>query len=1117
MRTIAASLFVTALIALIGCSAGGGGDESACTPGDSKACTCNDGASGAQVCKSDGAGFESCDCSGSTQDVIGGDADANDAIAGDTKAETTPSDAEDPGDTQPEVPVDNVKPTVSITAPLDGEAVDGQVSVEVAATDDRGVAQVELAVNGALAKTLTSAPWIWTWDVSGLQGGPYTLRATAFDEAGNEAFDEVTVQVVGACGADGDCPPSSVSFITPVDGAEVCGVVTLEAAATDDQGVVKVVFSVDGVSFGVAESAPFQRDWDTSGVSSGVHVLRAEAFDATNQSAFAEVSVTVNNGGGGCDNDPNVKLVSPEVVEGDDAAYVTGVVEVKADASDDVGVTKVQFFVDNGLLFEDNSIPYKFGWDTGEFDEGVHTLKAIARDTSEQTATVQIQVTVDRTPPELEVGAPEDGAFYGDTLPLGASATDNFGVDRVVFALACAVESQELTLSEAPFETVLDTSAWASGDCIVTATVSDKAGLSAQDERSFSLDRPPLVAFVSPSAGQELNGPLTMQVDASDDLSQPDVTLAVDGAWAGTFSSDGSFNWTPPFVYGEHVLTATAQDGHGQESEASVTVLVDWPFVVEPQVCAPDCADLESLQELSGVVPFQVNAEDDAGAVASVDLFVDGAFAVQASESPFDLDWDSRVVGDGEHVLRFVATGITGATGDASVTMVVNNCDLDHDGYLAIGGDCEGSDCDDADATINPNAIDTLGDGIDQNCDAVDGVDSDGDGYLSEESGGFDCDDGDVLIHPCVDDLGGDGEDTNCDGEDILSCDDCDACTTDAAAGNACEHTPYIDGQACDDGDACTTGDVCTVGDCAGPGSLSCDDGDLCTLDGCEPVMGCVHEVDPASEGVSCSGGVCHEGFCCAPDCSGQECGDDGCGGSCGDCGLGESCDQGQCFLFIWKTIPAGTFKMGCSPGDSDCSSYEKPAFNVTVSSFEILETEVTEGQYFEIMGTNPSDNYNGIGGDDAPVEHVTWYEADEFCETIDAHLCWGVEWEYAARGGTTTKYYCGDSSMCLDGIAWYYDNSDDGPGRHKHDVKGRTPNAYGLYDMLGNIWEWTADWHPIAETKRVVRGGDFVSHANDLRVSRRNAYVPSYRYATIGFRCCRSLESISDIQALVN
>jgi len=333
----------------------------------------------------------------------------------------------------------------------------------------------------------------------------------------------------------------------------------------------------------------------------------------------------------------------------------------------------------------------------------------------------------------------------------------------------------------------------------------------------------------------------------------------------------------------------------------------------------------------------------------------------------------------------------------------------------------------------------------------------------------------------------------------------------------------------------------------------------------------------------------------CLPECQSKECGDDGCGGSCGNCAEDSECDvDGKCqyvpwcgngacqngedcetcpvdcgvccgngacddgetkqscpadceagcmpgesggmktegqYGVVWMNIPAGCFVMGCSPGDT-CGLQEKPPHEVVVSSFEMMETEVTEGQWAATVPGHPtpSCDIGGGGGGNSPVECVNWSEAKAFCETVDpkGRLCTEAEWEYAARAGTATKYYCGDDPGCLDGIAWFAANS----GGHKHDVKsgGKQPNTYGLHDMLGNVWEWVEDcWHGdydlnddgqgdwkvgypawtenCGSSARVCRGGTFEYTGAGLRVSVRNALGPSgVGYYDVGFRCCKTL-----------
>jgi formylglycine-generating enzyme required for sulfatase activity len=207
--------------------------------------------------------------------------------------------------------------------------------------------------------------------------------------------------------------------------------------------------------------------------------------------------------------------------------------------------------------------------------------------------------------------------------------------------------------------------------------------------------------------------------------------------------------------------------------------------------------------------------------------------------------------------------------------------------------------------------------------------------------------------------------------------------------------------------------------------------------------------------------------------------------------------------------IPAGTFAMGCSPGDSDCDGTETPGHQVTVKSFWMDATPVTSAAYFVKTRNNPS-HFNRCAF--CPVENVSWYDANRYCLEAKKRLPTEAEWEYAARGGTRGPQY--DD---LDLIAWYDDNS----GRKSHPVGQKKPNAYGLYDMLGNVWEWCSDWFdreyyktasandprgPDAGEHRVARGGSWVVCSRIVRASTRVSFEPDHRENSVGFRCVRDV-----------
>ncbi len=214
--------------------------------------------------------------------------------------------------------------------------------------------------------------------------------------------------------------------------------------------------------------------------------------------------------------------------------------------------------------------------------------------------------------------------------------------------------------------------------------------------------------------------------------------------------------------------------------------------------------------------------------------------------------------------------------------------------------------------------------------------------------------------------------------------------------------------------------------------------------------------------------------------------------------------------------IPAGTFQMGCSSEDAQCLPRENPPHAVRITKdFELGRYEVTQAQWQAVMGTNPSQ----FKGDALPVETVTWNDVQEFLKKLNARndgyqyrLPTEAEWEYAARAGTTGPHPGNPGE-----IAWSNDNA----GNKTHPVGGKKPNAWGLYDMVGNVWEWVQDSYdekyynggsttdpqgPASGAYKVLRGGSWYSLAARARVSFRNYEgAPGYRFnGEVGFRLLR-------------
>jgi formylglycine-generating enzyme required for sulfatase activity len=216
---------------------------------------------------------------------------------------------------------------------------------------------------------------------------------------------------------------------------------------------------------------------------------------------------------------------------------------------------------------------------------------------------------------------------------------------------------------------------------------------------------------------------------------------------------------------------------------------------------------------------------------------------------------------------------------------------------------------------------------------------------------------------------------------------------------------------------------------------------------------------------------------------------------------------------YVW--IAPASFMMGCSPGDTECDDFEKPLHQVTITKgFWIGQTEVTVGAFKRFAAAtgrqmpDAPDSTSGWANENMPIVNVSWDDAREYCTWAGGRLLTEAEWEYAARGGSTEARYGN-----IDEIAWYDSNS----GNRAHEVAQKRANGFGLFDMLGNVWEWVNDWYddkyyqnspsqdppgPTSGHARVLRGGSWSVYSEYVRVSGRNDYNPSTRVYYLGVRC---------------
>jgi sulfatase modifying factor 1 len=228
--------------------------------------------------------------------------------------------------------------------------------------------------------------------------------------------------------------------------------------------------------------------------------------------------------------------------------------------------------------------------------------------------------------------------------------------------------------------------------------------------------------------------------------------------------------------------------------------------------------------------------------------------------------------------------------------------------------------------------------------------------------------------------------------------------------------------------------------------------------------------------------------------------------------------------------IPAGTFLMGSPEGEEGRRDNETQ-HPVTISkAFYMQTTEVTQGQWKEVVGTEVLWKGRSLvkEGPNYPAAYVTWNDAVAYCKKLSEkegktyRLPTEAEWEYACRAGTETAWSFGDDEKNLGGYAWYRENALNAGEEYAHQVQSKKPNAFGLYDMHGNVNEWCHDYYeadyykqspakdptgPTSGSFRVLRGGAWSNGTHGLRSARRGLVVAGRYYFYDGFRVVRELD----------
>lgn len=549
------------------------------------------------------------------------------------------------------ITIDNELPSVSLSAPANGDNLKGTVAVSAVAADNAGVVKVEFYVDGSMVSSDSAAPYSFNLNTALQSDGSHVLTARAYDAAGN-------VRMSAAINAIVDNAAPSVSITNPLSGAVVNGVVSVEAGASDNIGVAQVAFTIDGVLKKTLATSPYAYNWDTATMSNGNHTILITASDAAGNSASVSENVLVAQA---------INSLAVDINGLSDGVTVKGSVNLDLSANATGGIGQVVLLIDGVAKLTKTSAPFAYAWDTTLMPNGSHTVLATILDLLGGSAQTSFNVTVDNEAPTTVVLSPAAAAPVKGTISVSGTAADNIAVSKVELFVDGVSQAQS---ASSPYNFNWNTNSASSGSHALLFKSYDAAGnIGTSASVNVTVDNKlPVVSISTPADGASVRGTVTVTAIASDNVGLSKVELYLDGVLHTTLgSAPYTLSWNSTLISdGNHAWLAKAYDTAGNvTNSAAVTVMVDNIDTEAPSVSLSGVGNA-----LSGTVTLNASASDNTG-VSRVDYYLDNALIGSATTAPFSFAFNTGSISAGSHTLKAVAIDAAGNQGTGSLSNIV--------------------------------------------------------------------------------------------------------------------------------------------------------------------------------------------------------------------------------------------------------------------------------------------------------------------------------------------------------------------------------------------------------------------------------------------------------------
>ncbi|MDC1038062.1 Ig-like domain-containing protein [Candidatus Marinimicrobia bacterium] len=581
-----------------------------------------------------------------------------------------------------EIPVaDTTPPQAVIIFPIDGEPVAGDVTIQVRATDNESVDSVRFFINQTWVGSDSIGEddifeFIWKTN-NFVEDDFHFLAIVAYDKKGNE-FASFPIR---SKADNHDNEPPSAFIINPFSGQFVNGIVEITVEASDNDSIQYVSYFVNNILQGYVIEEPYIFLWNTVIVPDDQYYsIYAIVKDISNNTTtIPPVSVIVDNDIQSDVTPPTGAITSPPA-----GLTVSGDVSIIVSASDNRAMSEVAFSIDGNYITTATSPPYAYIWDTTqETEDTEHTVSVLLVDLAgNENHLNPISVYVDNdpqgdtTPPIVIITEPAAGQSLTGTVSIEVYSEDNTGVDFIDFYIngeSVGTDNTSPYQYEWNTETVVDDM-----EHILAAVGYDIDGNSSLGTPiavyvdNFD-NNPPWGQIQNPVAGQTVNGTITVEISANDDVAVSSIQLSIDGVPQDTLE-------TYPYTYEWYTTEETEDEDHVISiviSDSSANITYGQPISVYVNNTTDDTtppvitiSNPLSGQTVSGIVSFTALAEDDFG-VLEVEFYIDGESVGTDSTSPYQYEWDTVTLTNGtQHTLSSTATDLANHTTIAQPILV---------------------------------------------------------------------------------------------------------------------------------------------------------------------------------------------------------------------------------------------------------------------------------------------------------------------------------------------------------------------------------------------------------------------------------------------------------------